>query len=99
MRVVLELTASLVENCPVAWAGQYKDKKPTDMLDAICDAMIFIWSVLCGHQRYMNNLRRLDYSTTLELLLTGNIFPEFTLEFIWVVRRLCHYLMDFIYLK
>lgn len=64
------------KNCPIAWAGQFKgkEKKPTVVLEAICDGELWIWHAHFGCPGSLNDINVLDTSKTLRKIIAG-VFP------------------------
>jgi len=61
------------KNCPVAWQGAYKgkEKKPTIVLEAIADYLLWFWHAAYGHPGTLNDLNVLALSPFLGMLLDG----------------------------
>lgn len=59
--------------CPKAYAGQFKGKerKPTCVLEAICDNELWIWHASFGWPGSMNDLNILDRSDLFDSVLRG----------------------------
>lgn len=89
------------QNCPVAWAGQFKgkEKKPTVVLEAIADGELWIWGCNFGEPGSMNDLNVLDASKIVKDILEGKMLPEFSYTVNGTTRKLCYYLVDGIYPK
>lgn len=87
------------KNCPIAWAGQFKgkEKKPTIVLEAICDAELWIWHCFFGSPGSLNDINVLDHSTTIERILAGHFPPHIQYKVNGVERTLPYYLADGIY--
>lgn len=62
------------KNCPVAWQGSYsgKEKKPTIVLEAICDYHLWFWHVSYGYAGTLNDLNILSLSPFLDAILDGS---------------------------
>ena len=62
------------KNCPTAWQGSYKgkEKKPSIVMEAICDYHLWFWQVSYGYAGYLNNLNILSLSPFLESLIDGS---------------------------
>jgi hypothetical protein len=61
------------KNCPKAWQGQFqgKEKKPTIVLEAICDYHMWFWHASYGYAGTLNDLNVLNLSPFLDALLDG----------------------------
>lgn len=61
--------------CPVALSGQHKGKgeKNTLILEAICDADLYIWYHFFGEPGSLNDLNILDKSTIVEAIVSGKM--------------------------
>lgn len=87
------------EKCPIAWAGQYKgeEKKPTIVLEAICDSELWIWHAFFGSPGSLNDINILDHSPTVEKIVAGEFPPSLYYEVNGVQRTIPYYLADGIY--
>lgn len=85
--------------CPIAWVGQYKgkEKKPTIVLEAICDAELWIWHAFFGSPGSQNDINVLDHSPTIGKILAGEFPPSIPFKINKVRRTLPYYLADGIY--
>ena len=61
------------KNCPVAWQGQFKgkEKKPTLVLEALCDHHMWLWHSSFGYAGTLNDINILNLSPFLEALKNG----------------------------
>jgi hypothetical protein len=61
------------KNCPVAWQGQYKgkEKKPSVVLEAICDHHLWFWHASFGYPGTLNDINIINLSPFLESLRNG----------------------------
>lgn len=86
-------------NCPMAWAGQFKgkEKKPTIVLEAICDGELWIWHAFFGSPGSMNDINILDNSKTMERIIAGEFPPSVAYKVNGVIRLVPYYLADGIY--
>lgn len=66
------------KNCPVTWAGQLKgeDKKPTVVLEAICDGELWISNAHFGSPGSLNDINILDTSETIKNIIEGKFPPN-----------------------
>jgi hypothetical protein len=62
------------KNCPVAWQGSHvgKDGKPSLVLEAYCDANLFLWHACFGWAGSMNDINIWDRSPLLKSFLDGS---------------------------
>lgn len=69
------------KNCPVAWQGQYKgkEKKPSMVLEAMCDYQLWIWHAAFGYAGSQNDINIFDQSPLLESFIDGtfSVFVDF----------------------
>ena len=89
------------KNCPVSWAGQFRDKekKSTIVLEAIADPELYIWACNFGNPGSINDINVLDCSSIVKEIIEGKMLPEFEFEVNGNKRSLCYYLTDGIYAK
>jgi len=61
------------KNCPTAWQGAYtgKERKPTIVMEAICDYHLWFWNISYGYAGTLNDLNILSLSPFLDSLLDG----------------------------
>jgi Plant transposon protein len=61
------------KNCPKAWQGQTagKEKKPTIVLEAMCDHNLFFWHASFGWAGTLNDINIWDRSSLLKAFLDG----------------------------
>ena len=87
------------KNCPIAWPGQYKgkEKKPTVVLEAICDGELWIWHMFFGSPGSLNDINSLDYSPTMQNIRAGSFPPRFPFVVNGKKRTMLYYLADGIY--
>jgi hypothetical protein len=71
--LALGIASTCMENCPVFNARQFqgKEKKPIIILEAICDADLFIYFSFFGQPGSLNNPNILDKSN-----IVGAIFTQ-----------------------
>ncbi|MGL5935539.1 MAG: transposase family protein [Cetobacterium sp.] len=62
------------KNCPVAWQGSYKgkEKKPTIVLEGLCDHHLWFWHAAYGFAGVLNDTTILNLSPFLGSLLDGS---------------------------
>jgi hypothetical protein len=62
------------KNCPVAWQGSHvgKDGMPSLVLEAFCDASLFLWHACFGWAGSKNNIKIWDRSPLLKSFLDGS---------------------------
>lgn len=87
------------QNCPIAWAGQYKgkEKKPTVVLEAIADGELWIWHAHFGSPGSLNDINVLDTSDTLKKIYSGEFPPSIMYTINGKTRCNLYYLADGIY--
>lgn len=87
------------KNCPVQLAGQCKgkEKKPTIVLEAICDGELWIWACNYGNPGSMNDINILDASSIVEKVLNGELLPDFQFKVNGKPYSMLYYLVDGIY--
>ena len=63
------------KNCPTAWQGSYngKEKKPSIVLESVCDFNLWVWHCFFGSGGSFNDLSVLDASNLLEMMLDGTL--------------------------
>lgn len=61
------------KNCPVRFAGQYQGKegKKTIVLEAVCDADLYIWYFFFGQPGSLNDINIINKSSILGAILTN----------------------------
>ena len=69
----LDCTHTYWKNCPKAWHGTYKgkEKKPSIVLEAICDYQLFFWHASYGYCGTLNDINILNLSPFLSQLVDG----------------------------
>ena len=69
----LDCTHTTWKNCPKAFHGSYmgKSRKPTIVLEAVCDYNLWFWHVSYGYCGSMNDINILNLSPLLERMLDG----------------------------
>ena len=69
------------KNCPVAWQGDFGDRKGNRsiILEAVCDQSLHIWHIFFGLPGSNNDLNVLDRSPLVHNMLTSEA-SEFTFE-------------------
>lgn len=62
------------KNCPKAWQGSYKgkEKRPTIVMESICDYHVFFWHVSYGYAGTLNDKNILHLSPFTESLVDGS---------------------------
>ncbi|CDF38544.1 unnamed protein product [Chondrus crispus] len=87
------------ERCPVAFAGQFtrKEKKPTVVLEAICDRELWIWHAFFGCPGSLNDLNVLNMSSTMASVLEGKHPPRFSFVVDGTTYNTPYYFADGIY--
>jgi hypothetical protein len=69
------------KNCPTAWQGQFKgkEKRPTIVLEAVCDYNLWIWHAAFGYAGSQNDINIWDQSPLLKSFIDGSfsIFVDF----------------------
>jgi Plant transposon protein len=62
------------KNCPVAWQGSFKgkEKKPTIVLEALCDHQLWFWHAAYGYAGVLNDITILNLSPFLDSLIDGS---------------------------
>ncbi|CDF36284.1 unnamed protein product [Chondrus crispus] len=87
------------KNCPIAWAGQFKGKerKPTIVLDAICDGELWILHAFFGSPGSLNDINVLDRSPTMERIIADEFPPSIPYTLNEKQRTMPYYLADGIY--
>jgi Plant transposon protein len=62
------------KNCPMAWQGSYKgkEKKPSIVLEAICDFQLWFWLAAYGYAGTMNDINIWEMSPFLANLIDGS---------------------------
>jgi len=70
----LDCSHTFWKNCPKAWQGSFqgKDKKPSIVLEAICDYHLFFWHASYGYAGTLNDKNILYLSPFLERLIDGS---------------------------
>ena len=66
------------KNCPVAWQGSFKgkEKKPTIVLEALCDYNRWFWHASFGYAGTLNDKTILDLSPLLQALVDGTFIDK-----------------------
>lgn len=69
----LDCTHTTWKNCPKAFQGSYsgKSKRPTIVLEAVCDYNLWFWHASFGYCGAMNDINILNLSPLLEQMLDG----------------------------
>jgi hypothetical protein len=70
----LDCSHTVWHKCPKAWQGSFKgkEKKPTIVMEAICDYHLWFWNVSYGYAGTLNDLNILNLSPFLDALLDGS---------------------------
>ena len=76
----LDCTHTYWKNCPKAWHGTYKgkEKKPSIVLEAICDYQLFFWHASYGYCGTLNDINILNLSPFLSQLVDGTFHEQET---------------------
>ena len=63
------------KNCPVAWQGSFKgkEKKPSIVLEAMCDYHMYFWHTSYGYCGTLNDINVLSLSPLFESMIDGTI--------------------------
>jgi hypothetical protein len=90
----------LWRNCPKEMSGQYKgkDSAPTLIMEAICDAHMYIWYFHFGEPGSLNDINMLDKSSIVGSILTQNFdtnIKEYSIN--GTTRDYMYFLVDGIY--
>jgi hypothetical protein len=66
------------KNCPVAWQGSFKgkEKKPTLVLEAICDYQLWFWHASFGYAGSLNDLNIIQLSPFQRALVDGTFIAK-----------------------
>jgi len=70
----LDCTHTWWKNCPVEWQGSYKgkEKRPTIVLEGVCDYNLYFWHVSYGYAGTMNDKMIFECSPLMEQMLNGS---------------------------
>ena len=71
------------KNCPVAWQGAYKgkEKKPSIVLEAMCDYNLWIWHAAFGYAGSLNDINIWEQSPLLTSFVDGTFTRSVDFEF------------------
>ncbi len=71
----LDCMHTIWKNCPMAWKGSFqgKEKKPTMVLEAVCDHNLWFWHAFYGVAGSMNDLSVLRLSRIMKIFLNGEL--------------------------
>ena len=63
------------KNCPKAWQGSFvgKEKKPTIVLEAVCDYNLWFWNAFYGSGGAFNDLNVLALSNLVKMIVDGTM--------------------------
>eukprot|EP00171_Calliarthron_tuberculosum_P005756 IDg5756t1 len=78
-------------------AVQRKEKKPMIVLEAICDAELWIWHAFFGSSGSLNDINVLNHSLTIAKVLVDTLPPSFQYNINGTARTLPYYIADGIY--
>mmetsp|Transcript_15031 Transcript_15031/g.32775 ORF Transcript_15031/g.32775 Transcript_15031/m.32775 type:complete len:486 (+) Transcript_15031:39-1496(+) len=69
----LDCSQTFWNRCPTAWKGCYsgKDKRPTIVLEALCDYNCYFWHVNYGYAGSLNDINVLNLSPLLDKFING----------------------------
>ena len=71
------------KNCPVAWQGAYKgkEKKPSIVLEAMCDYNLWIWHAAFGYAGSQNDINIWEQSPILKSFIDGSFVERVDFPF------------------
>ena len=87
------------DKCPVAWHGVFKGKEkyPSIVLEALCDANLWFWHAQFGHAGTLNDINIWNKSRLKDVFLDGSFEGDFEYFLVGEIFNHLWILVDGIY--